>query len=276
MLSLRSRGVDVFCQLERSWCFNYFDKPRGKLVKDNVAVAEFDSYMEWYRGLPSETKKRLEKAAEKGLEVQVVNPHAFASPFSCEKKGERLAEGIWRIYNETPVRQGRSFLHYGVSLDKVKRHVYETSNTFVCAYLWQFEQRDNDVYLVHKLVGFAELQFGDCTGAFSQILSLASYREYMPNNALIAKAVKLCVEYGCSWLIYARMGNHPSLDEFKKANGFSKCMVNRYYVPLSVKGKAALACGLHRNLKDVLPEWLKLKVLPVYNRVSRLKGKLTA
>lgn len=265
--------MDVLGFIERSWCFEFFETPsRCKVSKDNVAVAEFDNYEDWLRKLPKETKARLAKAQVVKLEVKVVNPNAPASLFDDSKEGVKLAKGIWEIYNETPVRQARRFRHYGMSLKGIQHHVFATSNIFLGAYLWVEE----GFYLKHKLVGFAELQCGDCTGAFAQILSLTSYRDVMPNNALIAKAVEVCSDRGLNWLVYARMGNHPSLDEFKKSNGFKKYMIKHYYVPLSVKGKVAVLLGLHRDLKDVLPSRVKRWCIPFYNWVSRVRLKVNA
>ncbi len=34
-------------------------------------------------------------------------------------KPNNLVEGIWRIYNETPIRQNRAFPHYGMSLETI-------------------------------------------------------------------------------------------------------------------------------------------------------------
>ena len=62
-----------------------------------------------------------EKAA---LKVTVVEP------------SDKLAEGIWKIYNETPIRQERAFTHYGESLETVNCNMYAAkNNTFIGAYL---------------------------------------------------------------------------------------------------------------------------------------------
>jgi len=266
LAEVKKQGIDVLSFVERSWCFEYYDKPSGwSKSTDNVAIAVFNDYKNWLWKLPEETESRLDRARKARLEVKVVNPKVSESVLDERKAGYKLAEGIWRIYNETPVRQGRSFLHYGVSLEQVQRHVFSTSNLFLGAYLLVVVQR--------KLVGFAELEIGEETGAFAQILSLISYRHVMPNNALIAKAVEVCAERGCYWLVYGRMGNHPSLDRFKESNNFQKQVIKRYYVPLSLRGKVAVALGLHRDLKDAVPERLKGAAVPAYNWVSRLKAK---
>jgi len=91
------------------------------------------------------------------------------------------------------------------------------------------------------------------------------------NNALVAKAVEVCAATGVPWLMYGRMGNHPSLDTFKQSNGFSKFTINRYYVPLTRKGRIAARLGLQREAKDALPKSLKGALIPLFNWISRTK-----
>jgi hypothetical protein len=74
--------------------------------------------------------------------------------------------------------------------------------------------------------------------------------------------------------MYGRMGNHPSLDKFKQNNGFIKFKLTRYYIPLTQKGKLATKLGLHRDIKDVLPQPIKYPLIPVYNWISRTKMKV--
>jgi hypothetical protein len=47
----------------------------------------------------------VRKAEKDGVKVSVI------------PQSEMLAKGIWEIYNETPIRQGRAFPHYGESLE---------------------------------------------------------------------------------------------------------------------------------------------------------------
>ncbi|MDH5788492.1 MAG: hypothetical protein OEZ40_09410, partial [Candidatus Bathyarchaeota archaeon] len=93
------------------------------------------------------------------------------------------------------------------------------------------------------------------------------------NNALIAKAVEFCATKQIHWLMYGRMGNHPSLDNFKQNNGFKQFQLTRYYVPLTRKGKIAAKLRLHREVKDVLPQSVKYPLIPFYNWISRSKMK---
>ena len=243
-----TKNADLATFCERTWCFEYDDfPPKAKVTEDNVAVAEFNDYEDWLKHLKYETRARIKRAAKRGL---IVNEIKYSDDF---------AYGVWRIFNETRIRQGRKFSHYGVNLETVKIQLAESPNTFIAAYHGK------------ELVGFIELLLGDDIGQIGQILSLESKRLLLPNNALIAKAVEVCSNHNLQWLVYARMGNHPSLDEFKRNNGFKKVTIKRYYIPLTMKGKIALLFGLQKPIQDTLPEFAKPLGYKLYNFISRLR-----
>ena len=60
---------------------------------------------------------------------------------------DRFIEGITSIFNETPIRQGRHYLHYGKDFETVKR---EFSRFF-------FREEIFGAYLGEELVGFIML-----------------------------------------------------------------------------------------------------------------------
>jgi hypothetical protein len=160
------------------------------------------------------------------------------------------------------VRQGRLFPYYGISLEDVRSAVLESQNTtFVGSYLEE------------KLVGFILLVHGDNIAIISQILSLQEHWDKALNNALVAKAIEVCAQKQIQYVMYGRMGNHPSLDAFKENNSFAKCVVKRFYMPLTAKGKVATALGLQRELKDALPEGLKLRLLPAVEWASSRRAR---
>ena len=117
----------------------------------------------------------------------------------------------------------------------------EKNNTFIGAYLGD------------ELVGFIQIVYGDQIAIVSNILSLQVHWDKSVNNALLAKAVEVCASKGQRWLMYGRIGNHPSLDRFKENNGFVKVKIVRYYyIPPHKKGQLAMRLGLHKELKDSL------------------------
>ena len=168
-----------------------------------------------------------------------------------------------KIYNETPIRQERAFPHYGVTLQTVTRNVLSAANcTFIGAFFHD------------ELAGFMQFVHGDKIAIVNQILSLQKYSDKAVNNALIAKTVEVCATKQFGWLMYGRMGNHPSLDNFKQSNGFAKFSLTRYYVPITKKGRIATRLGLHREIKDVLPQSIKYPLIPFYNWISRNKMRV--
>ncbi len=249
---LAERGVDIFTFVERKWCTTISNPPHFWVkTEDNIALLQLDSYEEWWKNVGKKTRNMVRKAEKSGVKTEVA------------EQSEKLAEGIWKIYNETPIRQERAFPHYGMPMQTVKRSMLSTKDyTFIGSF---FEG---------ELAGFIQLVDGDKTAVISQILSLQKHFDKAVNNALIAKALELCTNKKITWVMYGRMGNHPSLDKFKQSNGFSKFPINRYYVPITRKGRIAVRMGLHREAKDSLPEPLKSALIPVYNWISRNKTRI--
>lgn len=249
---LRERGADVFTFLERKWSNTIRNPPVSwTRTDDNVALLAITTYDEWWKNIGKKTRNMVRKAEKGGVTVTVVEPN------------EKLAEGIWRIYNETPIRQERAFPTYGISLEAVKKYVMSPQN---CTYI--------GAYLQGELVGFIRLLHAKNITIMSQILSMVKHWDLAINNALIAKAIEVCAAKGERWLMYARMGNHPTLDRFKENNGFKKFLLARYFVPLTRRGEIAIKVGLHRRTEDVLPASIKYRLIPVYNWISRTKMKV--
>lgn len=249
---LKERGVDIFTFLERRWCYTVTNVTKTWLkANDNIGLLQITSYDEWLRSIGKKTRNMTRKAEKCGIRTAVTEPD------------EKLADGIWRIYNETPIRQEREFPHYGTPLEAVRRSVLSPQNsTFVAAFLQD------------ELVGFIQLVHGDNIAIISQILSMQKHWDKAVNNALVAKAVETCAGKGIKWLMYGRMGNHPTLDTFKINNGVVKFNLTRYYTPLTKKGMIAAHLGMHKEIKDSLPQSIKHPLIPVYNWISRTKTRI--
>ncbi|MDR1992731.1 MAG: hypothetical protein LBQ98_04425 [Nitrososphaerota archaeon] len=252
LAKLQTRDVDVFTFVERKWCCPIINPPPKWIrVQDNIALLEIRDYQIWWNSIGKKTRNMVRRAEKDGVQVDIVS------------QSDKLAEGIWRIYNEIPVRQGRAFPHYGESRETVATNMYsEDNSTYVGAYIGG------------ELVGFSQILHGDNIAILSNILAMQKHLDKSINNALIAKAVEVCAKRGEHWLMYGRIGNHPSLDRFKENNGFSKLNITRYYIPLTSKGKLAVKLGLHQELKDALPDAIKYPLLPAVNWVSRTKMRV--
>jgi hypothetical protein len=249
---LHRKHVDIFSFLERKWCCPIAEPSKSwSTAEDNIAILHLQSCDEWWKAIGKKTRNMIRKAEKSGIKTEIAVPN------------DRLAEGIWRIFNETPIRQERGFPHYGTSLGTVKQGLVSQSD---CTYI--------GAYFQNELAGFINLIHGEKIAIISQILSLQKHWDKAVNNSLVAKAIEVCANQHIEWIMYGRIGNHPSLDIFKENNGFSRFPLTRYYIPLTRKGKIALALGLHRELKDALPQSIKYRLIPIYNWISRTKMRI--
>src|SRR5262249_12274401 len=158
----------------------------------------------------------VRKAEKKGV---IVKPATFDNCF---------IQGMAAIFNETPIRQGRRFLHYGKDFQTIKREFSR----------YLFREEIFGAYLGDELVGFIFLADADRYLCLGQILSKVARRDLAPNNALLAKAVERCAGKGIPYLAYA-LWLEDGLGDFKQSNGFEKFDLPRYFVPLTRKGKLA-------------------------------------
>ena len=237
-------------------------KHEGYFEYDNFAALPISTFDDWWKSLSQDTRRNVRKAAKQGVEIKVVD---FSDDF---------ARGVKAIYDETPVRQGRKFSHYRKALERV---VMETST---------FPDRSAFVGAYHQgvLIGFLKLIFRDQNAHIIHFLSLNSAYDLRPANALLAKAVEICADRKASYLIYRKYvygkSGKSSLTEFKRRNGFEEIRFPRYFIPLSVKGRIALALHLHHGIKELLPEGIvasirhfRSKLLSLVNwRTSLAKG----
>jgi hypothetical protein len=220
---------------------------------DNSAVIRLGTYKEWWESLSQETRRNVRLAGKRGVTVSGV-------PFTDE-----LVRGIMGIYNETPYRQGRRFWHYGKDFATVRREngTFAGRNQFVAAHCGS------------ELIGFIKMVFVGNIAGIMQILSKECHQDKRPTNALIAKAVELCAERGVSHLLYCKYVYHKNyqdaLTEFKRRNKFEQVNVPRYFVPLTWKGRVALALKLQLGPGEILPQAMVVALLKLRNRYYQWK-----
>jgi hypothetical protein len=228
---------------------------------DNFAAMQVSTFEEWLKQIRPEARNRAKQATKKGILLREV-------PFD-----ESLVKGIWEIYNETPIRQGRRFPHYGKDFQTVYREeaTFLDSSFFIGAYLDE------------KLVGFVKLTANETRSQANlmNILSLLEHRDKAPTNALIAHSVRSCAQRGISYLVYQSYSygkkRPDGIMKFKEVNGFRRMEVPRYYVSLTPLGGIAFRAGLHRRLMDRLPESMTAKLRDLRNawynrRLQTAKG----
>ncbi len=203
---------------------------------DNLAVGDTSNFKAWWEGLPQESRKNCRKAQKRGVTVR-------RAEFD-----DALVAGIKAIYDETPIRQGRRFPHYGKDLATVRAEnaSYAERSRFIGAFLGT------------QLIGFIKMVYCGRTARIMQIIARNDHYEKHPTNALLAAAMEQCSKDSIDRLIYGQYvygrKRNSSVTEFKRRNGFIEVLLPRYYIPLTAKGRLALATGLHRGLAANLPE----------------------
>jgi hypothetical protein len=224
---------------------------------DNVAVIPVSSHDTWFRKQISSASRRNVRASEKkGVVVR------------ADQFDEKYIRGIMSIFNESPVRHGKKYWHYGKDFAAVQAEngTYRERSTFLGA------------YFKDEMIGYMKIVWDTRSAAIMQILSKMEFLDKRPNNALLSEAVKLCSERGVNCLLYERFvygaKGEDSLTRFKESNGFIKMDLPRYYIPLTHKGSIALKLGLHRDPKDLVPRWLLKRLLDFRDKwyISRVSG----
>jgi hypothetical protein len=244
--------IDLFTFMQR------ITEPEPKfpypMELDNLAVLPVSTFDHWWNDqIRSYPRNRARQAEKKGVTLREV------------QFGAELVKGIWEIYNETPVRQGKKFPHYGKSVDAVYR---ETSTYLDCSFFI-------GAFFEGRLIGFAKLTTDEqCTQAnLMHLLSIVEHKEKAPTNAIIAHSVRACADRHIPYLVYQNFvygkKGVDSLSHFKEVNGFMRVDLPRYYVPLTPVGSLALRLGLHHKLLDRLPAPMLAKARDIRDSLYR-------
>lgn len=221
----------------------------------NYAALPITTYEQWFQHqVPSACRRNIRASEKRGIIIQVSD------------YDDNYVRGIMSIYNETPIRAGRKFWHFGKDFATVKREngTYAERSTYLAA------------YCQGEMVGYLKIVWDRPTAAIMQILSKTSFRDHKPNNALLAEAVKQCCLKDVKFLLYEKFDygqkTGDSLTKFKQNNGFIRMDIPRYYVPLTLKGYWALRLGLHHKLTERIPEWI---AAPLRNQRTKLYEALS-
>jgi hypothetical protein len=237
------KRIDIFTFMQK--VSQTQPKYRYPMEWDNVAALPVSTFDDWFsRQINFKVRNKVRLAEKRDVTVREV-------PFD-----EALVRGISAVYNDSPVRQGRRFWHFGKDLETVRREngTFLDRSVFVGAFLGE------------SLIGFAKLVTDEDRGqaGLMQILSMISHRDKAPTNALIAQAVRSCAERRIRHLVYANFSygkkEQDSLGDFKQHNGFQRIELPRYYVPMTLAGRAALGLGLHHGIGAHIPEPLLAKL----------------
>jgi hypothetical protein len=208
---------------------------------DNLAVLPVSTFENWWKNqINSFPRNRARQAEKRGAVLREV-------PF-----GDEFLKGMCQIYNEVPVRQGKRFTLYGMTLEKAR----EYAGTFLDRSIFI------GAFLGDSMIGFGKLVVNESRthACLVHILSMVQHKDKAPTNALIAAAVRACADRKISFLAYERFSygkkQGDTLSHFKEVNGFRRMDLPRYYIPLTAAGRIAFRLGLHHRFVDLLPESL--------------------
>lgn len=219
---------------------------------ESIAAIPVDSYDNWFTKKITKQNRTIVRKAEK-MGVNVV----------IEDFSQKYVKGVFGILDSIPIRQGRPFVHYGRPIEEIHDELQKNAHrtVFIGAY---FEE---------EMIGYVQLILdGRCAQSYG-LIAKEAHRDKSPQNAMLAKAVKICEEKGIEFLIHG-LWLPGGLGQFKKNNGFVKFDLPRYYIPLTTKGRMTIGLGLHRGVKALLPvEWKErlkhIKSIYYKNRFSK-------
>ena len=202
---------------------------------ESIAAIQLTSFKDWWEKLPQESRKNTRRAQKRGVVVEV------------KELNTALIQDIMALNNDSPIRQGKTFTHYGKTLEQVTKdqQAFLDHCDYICA------------YADGELIGLTKLIYRGDVASILTFLSKASQSDKRPANALMAKIVERCEEKQISHLIFGmyNYGNkrHTPLREFKIRNGFTEILAPRYYVPLTLKGALSVKLKFHRGPLGLLP-----------------------
>jgi hypothetical protein len=208
---------------------------------EEIAVLRIQSFDHWWNHqIKSRVRNLIRKTEKEGVEVRETS---FDDDF---------VRGMTAIFNESPIRQGRRFWHYGKDFATIQQQF----SRFI------FREDMIGAYYQNELIGFVMLGNAGRYAVTGQIISSLKHRDKATTNALVAKAVEVCEKKGLPALIYLNWSD-DTLAEFKRRCGFERTALPRYFVPLTAKGKLSVKLGAHRGLKEMLPKKLRNQLKPV-------------
>jgi hypothetical protein len=202
---------------------------------DSVAAASTTSFKQWWEKLPQETRKNVRRSQKRGVRISV------------QLFDDQLVKAIADVHNESTLRQGQPNVHYGKTLEQIKKDhsAFVERSDFICAYLGT------------ELIGFLKLVHRGDVASILNLATKTSHYDKRPANALVAKAVELCEAKKVRYLTYGlfNYGNKRDnpLREFKSRNGFEEVLTPRFYIPLTTWGMLCMKLKFHRGLLGVLP-----------------------
>jgi hypothetical protein len=199
-----------------------------------LAVLPVASFQKWWDEIGFKARNKVRKWQKCGVELREV------------QLDDDFARGVEAIYNETPVRQGRSFYHYG----KMAAEIRVELSSFLdrCIFIGAYHQGE--------LIGFMKLLPRKNVLRTIHIIAKISHRDKCVMDALIGRAVEICDQRKIGHLHYGSWAD-GGVGDFRAKHGFKRVEVPRYFLPLNLRGRMMLKFKLHHPIRERLPErWI--------------------
>lgn len=219
---------------------------------EGASFLPITTHEQWWKALDFKVRNKIRKAQKSGVELRpaILN--------------DEFVKGVQSIYDESPFRQGRKFVHYGKSLQTLKG---DLSSFPECTFFI-------GAYYQSELIGFMKLFEGNKVLRTVHIIAKISHRDKPVMDALISRAVEICEQKKFAYLHYGSWTG-GGLGDFRIKHGFKRFEVPRYFVPLTFRGKLALKLNLHYELRERLPEKWTEKLLALRKRALALLDRST-
>ncbi len=214
----------------------------------SIAVLPVTTHAKWWADIGFKPRNKIRKGQKSGVVTRVV------------ELDDEFARQVEFIYNESPVRQGRRFFHYGKTATEIKEELSSFLSQSVIV----------GAYFQNELIGFMKLFRAKTALRTIHIIAKNSHREKCAMDVLIAKAVELCEQYGLSYLHYGSWTD-GGVGAFRSKHGFVPLEVQRYFVPLSMSGHVMLKLNLHRPMRERLPDGWVLPLVRLRARWNSLR-----
>ena len=235
------KAAPVTIDLLRFWQRVPETEPKFGYYKEwrHIAAIPVRDYQSWFKKkISPKARNKIRKSEKFGVLIRET------------EFGDELVRGIMEVFNQSPVRRGKPFWHYGKDFDTVKEEMSLDlkESIFITA------------YYEGELIGFIKLMLADKYAMITLILDKTTHRDKAPMNGMIAKAVEICAQRKIPYITYTvwRRGEHG---QFQESNGFERIPVPEYFIPLTRKGALALRLGLHKGLRGSIPEKMMVRLL---------------